>query len=94
MPFETFKNIRTLDFLNINAGLADSFQLASQWCIISIIDNTLPCIHTLHGHNFARMPATTHVSNHTRFEIAVPFRMCSKPLPHEELRKNLEDPPE
>ena len=44
----------------------------------------------------ARMPATTkaHVSNHTRFEIAVPFRVCSKPLPHEELRQILEDPPE
>ena len=41
-----------------------------------------------------RMPATTYVSNHTRFEIAVPFRVCSKPLPHEELRKILEDPPE
>ena len=42
----------------------------------------------------ARMPATTHVSNHTRFEIAVPFRVCSKTLPHEKLKKFLKDPPE
>ena len=40
------------------------------------------------------MPATTHISNHTHFEIPIPFRVCSKPLPHEEVRRILQDPPE
>ena len=39
------------------------------------------------------MPATTHVITHV-FEMAVPFRVCAKPLSHEEVRRILEDPPE
>ena len=79
--FETFKNIGTM-----NAGLVDSFQMAKcvlisiHWLIIS----------------FARMLGTTHVRviTHVLTEITVPFRVCSKPLPHEEVRRILEDPPE
>ena len=71
----------------MNTGLCDSFQLASGGVL-----------NPYTGHNFARMPATTlrktHVSNHTYFEMAVLFQVCSKPLPHKEVRRNLEDPPE
>ena len=43
----------------MNPGLADSFQMASGGVL-----------YTYTGHaiiSFAHMPATTHVSNHTRF---------------------------
>ena len=71
----------------MNAGLADSFQLASGGVLYQYT-----------GHNFAHACDNSGMSVITQscFEMAVPFRVCSlnTPLTHEEVKRNLEDLPE